>query len=129
VSKPYRPDGAPETDVSSPLAFLDIAGLDTDRLITFYRNVFGWTIAPDGSFEIPTMSALPVAIRRDPAEMRCNLGVDDVASVLALVESERGTVDSYRFEVPGVAIIGLFRDPAGNPSGLVEMDGGRPKVP
>ncbi len=33
------------------------------------------------------------------------------------------------FEVPGVVIRGLFKDPAGNPMGLVEMLDGPPKVP
>ena len=36
---------------------------------------------------------------------------------------------SRRFEVPGVVVLGLFKDPAGNPLGLVEMDGDVPKVP
>jgi hypothetical protein len=34
-----------------------------------------------------------------------------------------------RFEVPGVVVLGLFRDPAGNPMTLVEMHDGRPKIP
>jgi len=34
-----------------------------------------------------------------------------------------------RFEVSGVVVLGLFRDPAGNPMGLVEMDGDSHVVP
>jgi len=34
-----------------------------------------------------------------------------------------------RTEVPGVVVVALFTDPAGNRMGLVEMDGGKPKVP
>lgn len=115
--------------MSTPLVFLDIAGPNPARLITFYRNVFGWAIDADGSFEMPTTSPLPATIRTDPAEKRCYFGVDDVASKLSLIEAEGGTVDSYRFEVAGVAILGLFRDPAGNPSGLVEMRDGKPRIP
>ena len=33
------------------------------------------------------------------------------------------------WDVKGVVVLGLFRDPAGNPMGLVEMDGNQPKVP
>ena len=40
-----------------------------------------------------------------------------------------GTVDAPGFEVPGVTVLGLFRDPAGNPMGLVEMDGDSPRIP
>jgi predicted enzyme related to lactoylglutathione lyase len=34
-----------------------------------------------------------------------------------------------RFEVPGVVVLGLFTDPAGNSMGLVEMQDGKPKIP
>ncbi len=74
--------------MSTPLVFLDIAGPNPARLITFYRNVFGWAIDADGSFEMPTTSPLPATIRTDPAEKRCYFGVDDVASKLSLIEAE-----------------------------------------
>jgi hypothetical protein len=38
-------------------------------------------------------------------------------------------VDVPRFEVPGVAVLRLFKDPVGNATGLVEMQAGKPKVP
>jgi hypothetical protein len=31
--------------------------------------------------------------------------------------------------VPGTVIIGMFRDPAGNKVGLMEIENGKPKVP
>jgi hypothetical protein len=40
-----------------------------------------------------------------------------------------GTIEAGRFAVPGVVVLGLFRDPAGNAMGLVEMDGDRAKIP
>lgn len=40
-----------------------------------------------------------------------------------------GSVDTPRFEVPGVVVLGLFKDPAGNEMGLVEMEGDKPRVP
>ena len=48
---------------------------------------------------------------------------------LARVTAHGGQVVQPRFEVKGVVILGLFTDPAGNPMGLVEMQGGRPKIP
>jgi hypothetical protein len=38
-------------------------------------------------------------------------------------------VDVEQFEVHGVVALGLFRDPAGNPKGLVEMGGDCPRIP
>lgn len=112
-----------------PLVFLDIAGPDSAALLEFYSEVFGWEFDDVGRFEVDTASRIQGAIREDPAEKRIYLGVPDVTRALAHVEEHGGTVDEPRFEVPGVVILGLFRDPAGNPMGLVEMDGDRPRVP
>ncbi len=37
--------------------------------------------------------------------------------------------DTPRLEVPGVVVLGLFRDPAGSPMGVVEMENGKHSVP
>ena len=47
----------------------------------------------------------------------------------AAVVAHGGQIVAPRFEVPGVVILGLFTDPAGNRMGLVEMDGDRAKIP
>ena len=109
--------------------FFDIAGPDDEALRRFYSTVFGWKSDASGRFEVTVNTPIDAAIRKDPAEKRIYVGVDDVAKSLALVEQSGGTVDQPRFEVPGVVVLGLFRDPAGNPMGLVEMDGDSPHVP
>ena len=65
----------------------------------------------------------------DASEKRIYIGVEDVAAKLAEVAANGGTIDAPRFEVPGVVVLGLFKDPAGNPMGLVEMKDGVPKIP
>ena len=42
------------------------------------------------------------------------LGVADVTATLAAVVEAGGKIDVPRFEVPGVVVLGLFSDPAGN---------------
>ena len=91
-----------------PIVFFDIAGPDDSALRSFYT---------DATF------------RKDPAEKRIYVGVPDVAASLTQIEKSGGSIDVPRFEVPGVVVLGLFRDPAGNPMGLVEMDGDRPRIP
>jgi predicted enzyme related to lactoylglutathione lyase len=49
--------------------------------------------------------------------------------VLNQIKARGGAIDAPRFEVKGVAILALFRDPAGNPMGLLELENGKPKVP
>jgi len=113
----------------SPIVFFDIAGPDARVLQSFYADLFGWKSSDSGQLTIPVSSPLPSAFRADPAEKRIYIGVENVAKKLEEIKSKGGTIDVPRFEVPGVAILGLFKDPAGNPMGLVEMQNGKPRIP
>jgi len=119
----------------APIVFFDIAGPDDESLIRFYSRLFDWEFNPDGRFSVPVASptapptSLMGAIRKDPTEKIFYIGVDDIDSKLAEVTLNGGSIDQPRFEVPGVVVLGLFRDPAGNRVGLVEMKDGRAVTP
>jgi len=113
----------------APIVFLDLAGPDAALLRDFYADVFDWPSRSGAAFAPGNTVSLDVSIREDPAEKVFYLGVDDVSAYLAKVEAAGGTIDVPRFEVPGVAVLGLFLDPAGNRMGLVEMDGDQPVIP
>ena len=115
--------------MSQPIVFFDIAGPDDVDLRNFYSKMFGWTTDESGQFQVTVSSPIDAAIRKDPAEKRLYVGVPDITSALDRIEAAGGSIDVPRFEVPGVVVLGLFRDPAGNPMGLVEMDGSAPVVP
>ena len=115
--------------MSAPLVFFDIAGEDSETLKKFYASVFGWDIADDGRFNVSVSSPFSATIRQDPNEKRLYFGVEDVTRSLEKIVEQGGSIDAPRFEVSGVVVLGLFRDPAGNPLGLVEMDGKTPKIP
>ena len=114
----------------APIVFFDIAGPDGTKQSAFYRDVFGWDSGPGGTLSVPVSGPeLAGALRTDPASKIIYLGVDDVTASLAQVVAHGGEIVQPRFEVKGVVILGLFTDPAGNGMGLVEMEGGKPKVP
>ena len=115
--------------MAQPIVFFDIAGPDDAALKSFYSSIFGWELDQAGQFGAPVATPIKGAIRKDPAEKRIYLGVPDVTACLSLIEQSGGAVDVPRFEVSGVVVLGLFRDPAGNAMGLVEMDGDSPRVP
>lgn len=115
--------------MAQAIVFFDIAGPDDAALRNFYSSVFGWESDQAGQFGVPVASPIKGVIRKDPAEKRIYLGVTDVRATLSVIEQSGGTVDKPRFEVPGVVVLGLFRDPAGNKMGLVEMAGDSPRVP
>jgi predicted enzyme related to lactoylglutathione lyase len=113
----------------APIVFFDIAGPDLARQAAFYRAVFGWDVAADGRFSAPVTARLDATLRQDPADKILYVGVEDVTAALAKVTANGGSIIQPRFEVKGVVVLGLFKDPAGNSMGLVEMKDGKPKVP
>ncbi|MDJ0922533.1 MAG: hypothetical protein QNI84_15500 [Henriciella sp.] len=115
--------------MSAPIVFFDLAGPDETALRAFYEHVFDWPCGQPGNFMPGNLPKLDGAIRQDPAEKVLYVGVPDVTATLSVVEEAGGTIDVPRFEVPGVVVLGLFKDPAGNRMGLVEMDGDAPVVP
>lgn len=115
--------------MSAPILFMDIAGPDDQALRAFYTKLFGWDFSDQGQVQIEVRSPVGVAIRKDPAEKRIYMGVEDITAALQEIEKQGGSVDVPRFEVPGVVILGLFRDPAGNEMGLVEIEDGEVKIP
>jgi predicted enzyme related to lactoylglutathione lyase len=113
----------------APIVYFDIAGTDSAELQSFYRDLFGWSASPTGEVSVPVTSPLAGLIRQDPTEKRIYIGVEDIAAKLEQIVERGGTVDAPRFVVPGVVILGLFTDPAGNAMALVEMKDGEAIVP
>ena len=110
----------------APIVFFDLAGPDMDKQRAFYAGAFGWSIDPSGAIK---GAGLDGTLRKDPTDKIFYLGVPDVTAALNDVVAQGGTVIMPRFEVKGVVVIGLFKDPAGNSMGLVEMKDGKPVVP
>lgn len=115
--------------MSAPIVFFDIAGPDESQLRSFYQDVFDWPCGAPGTFVPGNAPNLDGMIRGDPSEKLIYIGVPDISKTLSQIEAAGGKTDVPRFEAPGVAVLGLFFDPAGNRMGLVEMDGDQPVIP
>jgi len=102
----------------APIVFFDIAGPDAAKLKSFYSGVFGWNI--DAANAIKT-GALDGTLRQDPPEKILYLGVPDIDAALNQIKVAGGSVDVPRTVIPNVVIFALFKDPAGNRMGLVEL--------
>jgi uncharacterized protein len=119
----------------APVVFVDIAATSLPSQAAFYHEVFDWTIKPDGTFSVPVASPLPGNLRVEAAsqgpvtERVLYIGVTDINATLAKIVAHGGSIVFPRQVVPGVVILALFKDPAGNRSGLVEMDGAKPRIP
>lgn len=116
--------------MSAPIVFFDIAGPDIASQKAFYDAVLGIKTDAMGQFQAPAIGpAIPALLRGDPKETVVYFGVDSINATMEKVVANGGKVHAPRFEVPGVVILGLFMDPAGNRVGLVEMKDGKPIVP
>ena len=113
----------------APVVFFSIFGPEGEQLQRFYAGLFEWTIAPGGDVMTAVSSPLPANISRGEAETIVYVGVDDIAATLAKVKERGGTIRYPRFEVPGRVVLAVFKDPAGNSVGLVELENGKAKVP
>jgi hypothetical protein len=118
----------------APIVFFDIAGTDLAAQAAFYKTVFGWEADANGRLVVPAATPLPGLLRVEPpnqgpvAERIIYIGVPDINATLAKITANGGAVIFPRTIAPG-AIIALFKDPAGNRMGLVEMDGDKPRLP
>jgi len=119
----------------APIVFFDIAATDLTREAAFYKAVLGWDVGADGRLTVPVASPLPGSVRIEAAgaapvaERVLYVGVPDIPAALEAVKAHGGSVVFGRMVVPGVVILALFQDPAGNRMGLVEMADGKPVVP
>ena len=120
----------------APIVFFDVAGPELAGQAGFYKAVFGWDAGPDGRLAVPSVTPLPGNLRvEDPrqgpvAERVLYVGVPDINATLETVKAHGGSVVFGRTVGPGVVILALFKDPAGNRMGLVELDSaGKPIVP
>ncbi len=115
--------------MSQPIVFFDIAGEDDEALQQFYAHLFDWQLDETGQIAVPINGPIKGAFRKDPTEKRIYIGVPDIDATISQISALGGTIDAPRFEVPGVVVLGLFKDPAGNEMGLVELDGTDVKIP
>ncbi len=112
-----------------PVVFFSIFGPNGSELQRFYADVFEWKATPGGDVTVNVTSPLMGTVGQGAPETLIYIGVADVTATLQKVVARGGTIRFPRMEVPGRVILGMFKDPAGNSIGLVEMANGKAKVP
>lgn len=119
----------------APLVYFHIAGPDLAKQRAFYAGMFGWTIGEDGSLTIPAQQEMSGMLQVEPPNLgpetgsALYFGVGDVTAAQAKAVELGGAVVFPRLEVPGVVVLGMITDPAGNRVGLIEWQDGKAVVP
>ena len=109
----------------NPVVHFEIVGKDQKLLESFYKSIFDWQITPamEGYSLVNTGSGIGGGIGA-MAEARQHVtfyvGVEDVATALALIESKGGKKAFGPHPIPDGGIIAGFTDPEGHLIGLVQ---------
>jgi predicted enzyme related to lactoylglutathione lyase len=106
---------APQTRV----VLIEIQTADVQRAVTFYRAVFGWEVSfPDSSYAVLEAQPVPIGLaERDSVVQRRTgivISVEDLESVLALVEQHGGTVQAPIHAAAKQGLEFVFADLDGN---------------
>ena len=112
-----------------PVVFFSIFGPNGSELQRFYADVFEWKSSATGDVVVPVTSPLMGNIGQGMPETLIYIGVADITAALQKVTTHGGTIRYPRTEVRGRVVLGMFKDPAGNSVGLVEMENGKAKAP
>ena len=103
---------------AAPIVFFDIAGPDAAKLKDFYAGNFGWKIDSANLVETPQLSG---ALRQDPPEKILYIGVPDLDAAIKKVTDSGGEIVTPKIPIPTGTFV-LFKDPAGNRMGLVQLE-------
>jgi len=123
-----RHDPVKEELLSSPVAWFEIIGKDTNKLRTFYGEVFSWKLAPP----VPEMGNYSVfdnegrgiggGIGEGPDRITVYIEVGDPQAYLDRVEKAGGKTLMPVTKVTDQVTIAMFADPEGHVVGLMKGD-------
>lgn len=122
----------------APVVHIEMRGLDTGVLSTFYRDIFGWErdeALSIGDYSVGSIGSNPLTAATGPtADWKARsatfyIQVDDIERTLDRIEAAGGRRVMPRTEGPEfgakhILVFTHFVDPAGNVVGLVETPTG-----
>jgi predicted enzyme related to lactoylglutathione lyase len=116
--------------MGAPVAWFEITGSDAGQLVTFYRDLFDWTVVDSGDpgYQLIDTGAGDGAIGGgigateapdDPGGVTVYMRVDDLQAYLDKAEKLGGKTVVPPTDLPGeFGRFALFADPAGHTVGL-----------
>lgn len=111
--------------MAHPVVHFEIAGPDGERLVGFYRDLFGWDIqgsGPDYWLVKAAEGGIGGGVMQTRDEMPSYVTVyastDDLDGTLDRAGDLGGETVVPPTEIPGVGFFAMFRDPGGNIIGL-----------
>jgi predicted enzyme related to lactoylglutathione lyase len=119
--------------VANPVTWFEIIGSDPEGLQKFYRDVFNWKLTPPikemGNYSMieghePGIGGGIGGGGDDGARVTIYIEVDDPQKYLDRAVASGATVMMPVETITPTTTIGIFRDPAGNMTGLMKTNPG-----
>ncbi|GGL40634.1 VOC family protein [Planomonospora parontospora] len=113
--------------MGKPVAWFDITAKDAAKSRSFYSEIFGWKIDVDpqmnyGMIDTAAAEGIPGGIgeagEHSAAGIVLYIVVEDAEATLKQVESLGGERETLPYDIPGIGVMAVFRDPDGNRVGL-----------
>lgn len=118
------------------VAFFEIQATNPTKLITFYKDIFGWTFTKQPGMPIEywhidtegiTGGLLQRPAKTPPHEFgtnafTCSMRVKDFDETAKQIAEHGGVIALPKFAVPGKCWQGYFIDPDGNTFGIFQVD-------
>ncbi|MBM3122434.1 MAG: VOC family protein [Chloroflexi bacterium] len=106
---------------------------DPQRAIRFYSDAFGWRIqkwdgpmnywlVSTGEEGMPGIDGAIYPRRPEWGAYVSMIDVEDIDASIAAVEAAGGDMVSPKQVVPGIGWLAYFKDPEGNPFGMMQSD-------
>lgn len=120
----------PEQDWERPVVAFEIRGRDSQRLRSFYREMFNWNISEG---PLPNVASIKpgiggpiegvggVLLQADEPAVMIYIQVANLGAALEKAEQLGGTRVLEPFDVPAGPTIAQIRDPEGNLVGLMQQ--------
>jgi predicted enzyme related to lactoylglutathione lyase len=116
-----------------PIHF-EIPANDPEKIITFYKAMFGWTVqkwegggmpywlVTTGADGEPGING-GIMPKQDPQQPCVNtIGVKNVDEAIAAVTANGGQIALPKMSIPGVGWLAYGKDPEGNIFGMMQAD-------
>jgi predicted enzyme related to lactoylglutathione lyase len=112
--------------MADPVVYFEIVGGEGEAQQAFYRDLFGWTMAPvdstGGAYARTSSAGVEGGIGafpEAPSYVTVYVRAKDPAAALDRAEALGGTRLMEPREVAAGVTVAMFRDPAGNAVGLI----------
>lgn len=117
------------------IAYFEIQASKPERLVSFYKNIFGWEFTRDNNilieyYRIKTEGMNGAILKRPTAvpslmqgtnAFTCSVKVSNFDEIEKLIMANGGQVAMPKFAVPGQCWQGYFIDPDNNVFGIFEV--------